>query len=509
MLKTESYKKGLIKSTVLNIITKCIAFLTTIVIAYYFGVTLETDLYFYLFSTVTLLASFINGMDQAVIIPEGMLLDERDGRPAAMLFYNTFAYLYLIIGVLLFVILCLFSVPVYSCISAFKPIVLKQYYYLLTVSSALPLFLILSNYLTSVLTTLKYFTAPLIANGIAYVFALSSLIIFHKTAGISAIVTGLLAGYIINVVLLFSFMYVRLKWQFDFSLKDLSKRIKKNLLSVQLGNLATFAFNYGIIVLLSSLPAGIYSAYNYSMQVVNIPIIFIVMQTSAVAGIKFNELAAKNLHKELNKIFQDSIGVLLFLIVPFCLMTYLYSDVIVKFLFLRGGFTNDAVEKVTLFLKYLILLVPCLTINTFISRLMTADKKVSQSFYFQIIFNLILLLLLVVFSRYYAEQGFIFIMLIAYYLYITVVGIFLFKWLMPFIVYQDVLKSFAVILVFNMPLIFIYYKLFGPHQPAPNLILFTFSYYILIILINHFTKINNSTHFHLSGIFKMIALKRK
>lgn len=509
MLKSESYKKGIIKSTVLNIFIKCIAFFTTIVIAYYFGVTVETDLYFYLFSTITLFASFINGMDLAVIIPEGMLLEHTHGRLTAIKFYNTFAYLYLIIGMLLFFLLFFFSVPIYSLISAFKPNIFKQHNYLLIVSSALPLFLILSNYLTSILTTLKYFTAPLIANGIAYVSALTALIIFHKSAGIRAIVTGLLVGYIINVLLLFCFMYVKLNWQVAFSLNDLSKRIKKNLFSVQLGNLSTFAFNYGIIVLLSSLPAGIYSAYNYSMQIINIPIIFIVMQTSAVAGIKFNELAAKNLHAELNKIFQDSVGVLLFLIVPFCLITFLYADVIVNFLFLRGGFTNDSAEKVVLFLKCLIFLVPCLTINTFISRLMTADKKVSQSFYFQLGFNVILLLLLVIVSHYYAVYGFISIMLSAYYLYITIIGIFLFRWLMPFIAYKNVLRTLAVILLFNMPFIYVYYELFGTHQTVPILILLTFGYYMVIIIINHFFKINSSTHFHLSGILKMIMLKTK
>jgi putative peptidoglycan lipid II flippase len=313
MLKTESYKRGIIKSTVLNVIVKCISFITTLIIAYYFGITVETDLYFYVFSTITLIASLINGMDLTVIIPEGMQLEQKEGRAAAMLFYNSFAYLYLIIGVVLFVILFLFSVPVYSTVSAFKNTVLNEHRYLLIVSSTLPLFLILSNYLTSVLTTLKYFTAPLIANGIAYILALTALTIFHKSSGISAVFIGLVAGYILNVILLLTFMYLKLNWRFGFSVKDLSKRVKKNLLSVQLGNLATFAFNYGIIILLSSLAAGVYSAYNYSMQVVNIPIIFIVAQTSSVAGIKFNELAARRLHTELNKIFQDSIGVLLLL----------------------------------------------------------------------------------------------------------------------------------------------------------------------------------------------------
>ena len=506
MLRSESYKKGIIKSTALNVIVKCISFINTLLIAYYFGITIETDIYFYIYSTVILITSFINGMDLSVIIPEGMQLEQKEGKKAAILFYNSFAYLYLVIGILLFILLFFFSVSVYSNISSFNKSVLSEHRYLLIVSSALPLFLILSNYLTSVLTTLKYFTAPLLANGIAYFFALIALVIFHKSAGISSVLTGLVAGYILNVILLLVFMYIKLQWRFSFAFNILSKRIKKNLLSVQLGNLAGFAFNYGIIVLLSGLATGVYSAYNYSMQIVNIPIIFIVSQIASVAGIKFNELAAKNLHTELNRIFQDSVGVLLFLIIPFCFITCLYADTIVNFLFVRGDATKSA-EKIILFLKYLIFLVPFLAINTFISRIMTADKKVSQAFYFQLVFNTTVLLLLMIFTKYFNEEGFIFTMLLSYFLYITIASVFLFRWLMPFICYLSVLRSFGIILLYNAPLAFICYKLFYGEQTIISLIGISCSYYLILITINHFIKINNSMHFHLSGILKLIALK--
>jgi len=153
--------------------------------------------------------------------------------------------------------------------------------------------------------------------------------------------------------------------------------------------------------------------------------------------------------------------------------------------------------------------VPFLTINTFISRVINAEKKVSRSFYFQFGFNLSLLILLILITPYYGEYGFIFTMLIAYFLYITLVSIFLFKWIMPFIIYRDVLKSFGVIFLFNIPLILIYYKIFGTLTSVIQLILIACSYYLLIIILNHFIKINSSTHFHLSNFLKFIYLKVK
>ncbi|MBA2249353.1 MAG: hypothetical protein H0W12_04085 [Chitinophagaceae bacterium] len=507
MLKTESYKKGIIQSTALNIFTKFIAFFITIVIAFYLGANVETDLYFYIFSTASLIAAVVNGLVVSVIIPEGMHLEEKVGHVAAMRFYNFFGLLFFALGFILFLVLFFYSVPLFTAVSAFNSKVLNQHRYLLTISSALPFFLILSNYLTSVLTTLKYFTAPLIANGIAYILALVSLVIFHKIAGISAALTGLVAGYILNVILLLAFMFVKLKWKFSSSIKDLSKRIKTNLLTVLLGSLASFAFNYGVIVLLICLAPGTYSAYNYTMQVVNVPIVFIVTQTAAVAGIKFNELASRNLHIELNKIYQESIGLLLFLIIPFCFITYLYADVIVNFLFLRGGFTTEAAHKVALFLKYMIFLVPCLTIDSFTSKIITAQKKVREAFYFQLGFNVVLFAILLVATRYYVEYGFIFSYLLVYYIYVCVAGIFLFRWLVPFIMYKNVLKSFAGIMLFNIPVIVIYYFIFGIHQPVPILILITFAYYLIIVIANHFIKINRATSFHLSNILKLKVFK--
>lgn len=493
MLKSESYRKGIVLSTGLNIFVKGVLFFNTIVIAWYFGTSIDTDLYFYIFSTITLISALVNGMDLAVILPEGMHIQEEKGMKEAMAFYNFFGFCYLLIGLLIFFILFFFSVPFYSNVSAFKPGILSSHSSLLMLSSVLPLLIILTNYFTSVLTTLKFFTAPLIANGIAQLFALVSLFLFHDKWGVGSILIGMLFGYLLNISLLLFFMYFKLQWHVGFSAKHITKRIKTNLASVQLGNMATFSFNYGIIVVLSSLPVGVYSAYNYSMQILNIPNSFIVGQAAAVAGIKFNELAAKNLPQEFNRIFLQSVEILLFLIIPFCCLSYLYADIIVKFLYLRGGFTKESAEKVVYFMQYLIFLAPCFTINTLITRVMTAGKKVSQTFFFQLSFNLSALLLMIFFTRAFMEKGFIISMLVAYYFYVTVVCIFLFKWLMPFINYTSVIKTMGLIFLFNLPVMWIFSLIFDRQQPIPLFFIISIGYYAIVLIVNHVFKINKLT----------------
>lgn len=507
MLKRESYKRGIVLSTVWNLVVKAVLVLNTIIIAYYFGTSVDTDLYFYIFSTVTLLAGLVNGMDLAVILPEGMHLKVDKDFSQAVSFYNFFGLCYLLAGIGLFLVLFFFAVPIYSSISSFRVSDLEQHRSMLLFSSILPLLMILSNYITAVLTTLKYFTAPLIANGVVYVSALVSLVIFHDQFGVNALFAGMVAGYVLNILMLLLFMFFRLNWHAGFSSIHVTRRVKKNLASVQLGNLATFSFNYGIIVMLSSLPAGIYSAYNYSMQALNIPNNFIVSQVAAVVGIKFNELAAKNLRAEMNKIFLQSIDILLFLIVPFCILTYVYAEPIVKLLYVRGGFTSDSAEKVTYFLRYLIFLSPCLAINTFISRMMTAGKKVSQAFFFQIGFNITILLLLILGTVFWKVPGFIGAMLATYYFYILFICIYVFKWLMPFVNYKQVIRSMLLIFLYNLPFLWIIDHFYGQVQELYWLAIITLVYYSVILLVNHYIKISQSTESYISHAIKTVRLK--
>ena len=76
MLKTESYKKGVVISTLLNIVAKGITFLNTLIITFFFGAQFQTDIYFYIIAVVSLLCSMINGIDLLVLIPESMRIKE-------------------------------------------------------------------------------------------------------------------------------------------------------------------------------------------------------------------------------------------------------------------------------------------------------------------------------------------------------------------------------------------------------------------------------------------------
>ena len=160
-------------------------------------------------------------------------------------------------------------------------------------------------------------------------------------------------------------------------------------------------------------------------------------------------------------------------------------------------------------MQYLIFLAPCFTINTLITRVMTAGKKVSQTFFFQLGFNLTALLLMIFFTQAYQEKGFIISMLAAYYFYVTVVCVFLFRWLMPFIHYTGVIKTMALILLFNLPFMWIFSVIFDRHQSLPVFLMISIGYYAVVLIINHLIKINKQTDLYFSDFAKKFLVKIK
>ena len=112
-LKTESFARGMWLSVVFNILAKGILFLLTILLAAYFGSNIKTDIYFFVYGSMVLLAGFINAIDHAVLIPQSMRLRQSDGDAAAMAFLNYFFRIYIFIG-LAFVVLMYFLEQGYS-----------------------------------------------------------------------------------------------------------------------------------------------------------------------------------------------------------------------------------------------------------------------------------------------------------------------------------------------------------------------------------------------------------
>ena len=162
MLKSESYKKGLYFSTVLNVIAKGIAFINTLLVAFYFGSNTSTDIYFYVLSVATLITSTINGIDYLVLIPESMQLREKSSEKNSQHFLNFFIWLYGFIGLLLSLAIVISPVLFFTLFSKFDSSQLQHNNSILYIGSIIIVFQLLNNLMSAILVSYKYFTIPII-----------------------------------------------------------------------------------------------------------------------------------------------------------------------------------------------------------------------------------------------------------------------------------------------------------------------------------------------------------
>lgn len=415
MLKTESYKKGILYSTGLNIVARGIQFLNTLIIAFYFGTGPGTDIYFFVIGIAILITTgMINGLDQIILIPQAMKLREREGQLASEKFLNFFILLYIIIGAIIFSVIIISPQVFYNTFSKFPRAVLLKYQHLLYAGSLLIFFQLINNFLGAILNSYKYFTINIITGLVTSIISILITVLFHHQLGITGTLFAVAISYGINFIFLIAVFKIRLRWRFTDLEFMRDKTVWGNIALMQLNILPVWVRNYFTLFLLTGLGTGIISSVNLSQQVAAIVDTLIISQILSVAGIKFNELYAQGNMQELNNLFIKITDYLFILITPVVLLTFFYSEEIATIIFKRGYMDEGSVGNVALCLKYLILLLPLTMLNGITTRIFSATQLIRQGILYAIIAHSIFLLLTVVFINTMQLKGYLYSLLAGY-----------------------------------------------------------------------------------------------
>lgn len=453
ILKSESYEKGIVISIFFNIMAKFLVFLNTVLIAFYFGSNVTTDVYYYLYNTIILLSGFIIALNSSVLIPEAMRLRIQEGENKSIQFLNLFIYLYLLLGIFIGCLFIIEPIKLFSLISKFDEYILAENNQLIFYSTPLFLFIIVTRLLADILTSYKFFTAPMIVEAIINTFIIISLIAFHKQLSLLSILIAMNIGYAINLFILIRLMQKRLNWQFmQISVKSISKRIIKNSVYSQFGNISGFLISFVPIYLLSGFSSGIITALNYGKTIAFVPNQFISSQFSSVSAIRFNELFALKMFKELNIAFIKASQFLLFILLPISAFLFIYASEIVTIVFKRGQFDELSVQSTTMFLKIFSLTLPLLGVLTIVSRLLMATQKLKQSSLYQIANNILLLILLPIFINTWGYIGYPLSVLVSNVINF-IVCLFLLNFLFKYVKYREILIYSGTITMTNIALI--------------------------------------------------------
>jgi putative peptidoglycan lipid II flippase len=503
-LKIESYRKGILVSTVFNVVNKGFVFLNTLVIAFYFGAQMKMDIYFYAYNTILIIAAFITNLNATVLIPESMRIRVVDGQNQAMLFLNYFLYAYAFFTVLICMVFLVNPVRAFARVSSFNSSGLRENADILFYATPLIVLIPMVNLLTDVLTSYKFFSIPMISGILNGVFSILFVVLFHHSLSVLSLLLGLLLSNSLNFMLLIILMRKRLQWNFRFKRLKIERRIWKNIGYAQAGNLTSSLTSYLPLYLLSAFGPGTITSLNFAQQISSLPTVLITNQFSSVAGIKFNELYSRRQFTELNSIFVSTANFLVFVLIPISGIFFIYPSEIVSLILKRGAFGSNGVAYTALFLQWLGLLAPTLVINTLFSRLFMASHKILLGFAYQIAFNFILISSIYVFVRKFGILGYP-VTWVGAYLLNVVFCYYLEKRYFKMIQYPIVLKKFFLLVLVNLligSIVFEWKRWSGIQSNFIALACGTGLYLLLVVILSFRFELNSNFNLFLQQFWK-------
>jgi len=372
---------------------KAIGFLIPFFIAAWFGVTSETDAFFFAYGLILFLSGIFAPIAETIIIPyiaEARAKKEDVGRFIGKLFGVSCICLLALSGLFLLIIK-----PILSLITHFDSQTLDLVYLLLIEIAPLAIFLTLTSILAGALNAYKKFTFPALSPAFRATISLIIIFIFKNTLGIHSIALGYIIGEIFRLIIL-AYIVKKLRL-FKFSLSlYFDPKILEFLKTVSYQMIGAMAMGLSPIVdktMATWLGKGSVSILYYADRLYCIPLIFISMGLMVVLlshwSNAYYEINHFRLKEDIKKIIKI-IGFISFIIMLFLI---LFNKPIVKMVFGRGKFNQEILSEIGwVWICYLFGFVPHIIGQIFVrAHLIIKNTKALMNCAFFLIFIKILL----------------------------------------------------------------------------------------------------------------------
>lgn len=371
---------------------KFLSFINALLVAAYFGVTQETDVYFYLIILVGIFITLIQTVNTTAIIPQAMFLEQKkEGKGREVLNFFLIVYgagtLLILLGGLFF------PAELLAGCSRFTVEQLTAHTLLIRLSFVLFAFQLFSLYLTSILEIYHRFSASLLAP-LNAIIPLAFLLLFGRKIGIVSMMYGFVCSYFIQVLLLAYTLKKELAWAFSFSPNVLTPRLKHNLTSTLIQALLNIACSWLPLYLLSGMGVGLVSALNYAKQLAETPTEILTQRVANVSKIQLTEHVAHRAWIQGNTNYLAVNHFLLFLLTPLAVFSCLYAPEIVVMFFKHGAFTLQDGIWAARFLRPLLFVMLFLGPSMLQTNVLSATRKWKDFLPYALINYLLLLIAL-------------------------------------------------------------------------------------------------------------------
>lgn len=454
LLKAESYKQGAIRSTLFNVAAKGLGFLNSLLIVYLFGTGAQTDIYFIIISSALIVTSFINGVDQYVLLPEAMRLRMSESSEKEKQFLNFFIWLYLGLGALLAIVTGFTPVLYYSLFSKLDAGTLGSQHTMLVISALVAPLQLVTNLMVSVLASHRYFTVPMLVSLINSIISIVVLSLLGHSLSIVAAAVGLVTGYLVNLVWLFIYFKRRLQWNFFEPLHRPSKKVVRHILLVQSNILPVCIRNFSATFFVSGLGVGVLSALNYGQQLAFLPEVLIISQLVAVSAIKFNEMSASRDEAALNDFFSRLLKLLFIIILPVAaIMAITSADIVATIFAFARKVDESSRENIAQVIFFLALTLPFRGLDLTMTRLVMSLQKVKEVVVYGIILHVLITILVIAGVTTYGLNGYLLAIVAGYNVLMPFLYYMLLKRVAPQIQYAAAFRNSSVFILFNVLLV--------------------------------------------------------
>ena len=438
----ENYKKGAALSVAATVAGKVFSFISSLLLAFYFGATVKTDIYFYLILICAVITGWLSSINVSLVLPEFMHQREKSLNSAFNL-ANCFLYIYAAAALIFCTAAYFFPAQILGFISAFSPAETAQAGNLMFLSCVYFFSYFIMSYLISLSESFRlfgiYFLTPLNT-----LLPLLALLAFKN---LEAMFLGYISAYWIQILFCLYILRRKTGWIFKPGRPELNRKFLLNFAYSQPSAFAWAAVLYAPIFMISSTQAGMVSAVNYSRMLSDSPTDILTSKVNNVAKVKFTCEAAKNQFEQMAQTIIKTDKFNMLLLVPFCVFTCMFAEDIIIMFFKRGGFTLQDAHNTAKFLAMFIMAVPFIGLNNNISNTFAALRIIKEITPRYLVLALVFTAFFIAGVKYYGAYAYP-VLFLAMYAVMTLMNIITLRRFAPFIPYGRhifwVIKMIAV-----------------------------------------------------------------
>lgn len=331
-----------------------------------FGLSIMTDAYVVAQTIPRLSAAAMEGVLNYTFLPVFIEYKNKKGEGEAWAIANTIFSFSLIILAVLSILIVIFAPQITSLLApGFSLESSQMSNYLLRVMSPLLILVFLSLLLTSIFHAYNQFSIPSILSLLPQAGGVAALLVWSHRWGIVSLPAGFLLACTTQFVILFFYLrYLNQPIRPYMSVQHPGVRQIGRLIGPRFLGFSLESFNLLVDRFFASLlGTGFISALTYAQTIVLIPHTFIVGSIGKAIMPTLSSHSSYKEYEEMRRLISTSIRMVSFITIPIIFFIAFFREELIRLLFQRGAFTEEANHLTAVALLYYSLCVFGFSIN--------------------------------------------------------------------------------------------------------------------------------------------------